>query len=52
MPNRTIFYPWIKSNEEGVPQFNPKAILSKWFDRELEAEFDVKFPKVLNVNDN
>jgi hypothetical protein len=31
MPNNTIYYPWIKSKENKVPQFNPEEILSKWF---------------------
>lgn len=30
MSNNTIYYPWIKSNENIVPQFNPKAIYKMW----------------------
>jgi hypothetical protein len=52
MAHNTLYYPWIQSNEEGVPQFKPKAILSKWFNYELEAQFNIAFPKVLNVNEN
>ncbi len=51
-PHNTLYYPWIQSNEDGVPQFKPKAILSKWFHAELEAKINIAFPKILNVNDN
>lgn len=52
MPHNTIYYPWIQSNEDGAPQFKPRAILSKWFNSDLKADFNIAFPKVLNVNDN
>jgi hypothetical protein len=52
MPHNTIYYPWIQSSEDGVPQFKPKSILSKWFKSELDGDFNVAFPKVLNINDN
>lgn len=52
MPHNTLYYPWIQSNENGVSQFKPKAILSKWFNTELETNINIAFPKVLYVNDN
>jgi hypothetical protein len=52
MPHNTLYYPWILSNEDGVPQFKPRSILSKWYNSELDAKFNLAFPKVLNINDN
>jgi hypothetical protein len=52
MPNITIYYPWIKLEEDRVPHFKPKSILSKWSGKKLEALFNIVFPKVLSVNEN